>query len=393
MITDRNCAPDAGRAAFDDEPRTTRMRTMATQAQIDANRRNAQKSTGPKSRPGKDKTRFNGLKHGLRADQVVLPGEDRAAFDEERKAWFDDWKPTSHTRAFLVERAAASAWRLRRSVRVEAERLRALAEAAATRFDDVDDAFLDDALGTLDDDPAGALDALRGDPAGFDYLLNTLDEMDERAASAATWDDLELHNRLLTLLGHRADADEEAAGPEMVASLELVAANAPADFEELGEPLTPAEAEAAVAGVRGVLARLREETTERKREFLDNSVCRSRAIDLASLDESKSAQLLLRYEMAHDRSLRATINQLMALEKSGADESEWSEGVKAPAVETAKPDAPTEANPAAPSGADAPTEPNSSGRPATAAKADRDRQGRTWAVEEAEPAVSPPSNS
>ena len=66
---------------------------MATQAQIDANRKNALKSTGPKSRPGKDKTRFNGLKHGLRAEQVVLPGEDPAEFAAELKGWSDDWKP------------------------------------------------------------------------------------------------------------------------------------------------------------------------------------------------------------------------------------------------------------------------------------------------------------
>ena len=81
---------------------------MATQAQIDANRKNARKSTGPKSQPGKDKTRFNGLKHGLRAEQVVLPGEDPAEFAAELEGWADDWKPQSHTRSVLVERAAAA---------------------------------------------------------------------------------------------------------------------------------------------------------------------------------------------------------------------------------------------------------------------------------------------
>jgi hypothetical protein len=45
---------------------TSRTTRMATQAQVDANRRNSKKSTGLKSRPSKNKTRFNGLKHGLR---------------------------------------------------------------------------------------------------------------------------------------------------------------------------------------------------------------------------------------------------------------------------------------------------------------------------------------
>jgi len=48
---------------------------MATAAQIEANRRNAQRSTGPKSDEGKDRVRRNALKHGMAARTVmpVLP--------------------------------------------------------------------------------------------------------------------------------------------------------------------------------------------------------------------------------------------------------------------------------------------------------------------------------
>ena len=49
---------------------------MATQAQIDANRANAQKSTGPKTPEGKAKSRRNGLKHGLTAEACMLADED-----------------------------------------------------------------------------------------------------------------------------------------------------------------------------------------------------------------------------------------------------------------------------------------------------------------------------
>ena len=48
----------------------------ATPAQINANRLNAQRSTGPKSVEGKDAARRNALKHGLTGGGVVLPGED-----------------------------------------------------------------------------------------------------------------------------------------------------------------------------------------------------------------------------------------------------------------------------------------------------------------------------
>ena len=51
---------------------------MATREQINANRRNARLSTGPRRT---DRTRFNGLTHGLCATEVVIPGEDPAEFE------------------------------------------------------------------------------------------------------------------------------------------------------------------------------------------------------------------------------------------------------------------------------------------------------------------------
>jgi hypothetical protein len=49
---------------------------MATAAQIEANRRNSQKSCGARTQAGKDKSRFNALDHGCRANILVLPTEE-----------------------------------------------------------------------------------------------------------------------------------------------------------------------------------------------------------------------------------------------------------------------------------------------------------------------------
>ena len=49
---------------------------MASEAQIAANRANAQRSTGPRSEEGKARVAQNGLKHGLCSTRVLLPGED-----------------------------------------------------------------------------------------------------------------------------------------------------------------------------------------------------------------------------------------------------------------------------------------------------------------------------
>jgi hypothetical protein len=57
-------------------------RYMATQRQIEANRKNAKRSTGPKTTDGKAKVKYNALKHGLLADAALLPDEDEAAFCE-----------------------------------------------------------------------------------------------------------------------------------------------------------------------------------------------------------------------------------------------------------------------------------------------------------------------
>ena len=54
---------------------------MATEAQIIANRRNSQKSTGPRSPEGKAVVSKNAVKHGLFASENVIKGEKKEDFD------------------------------------------------------------------------------------------------------------------------------------------------------------------------------------------------------------------------------------------------------------------------------------------------------------------------
>ena len=46
-----------------------------------ANQRNAKRSTGPKTREGKERSRTNALKHGLTAETLLLPGESAEEFE------------------------------------------------------------------------------------------------------------------------------------------------------------------------------------------------------------------------------------------------------------------------------------------------------------------------
>ena len=87
---------------------------MASAKQIEANRRNALKSTGPRTPQGKAAVRFNALRYGIRARTVVLPGEDRAEFEELCAALEREWRPRTRTEQFYLEQMAVAQWRFTR---------------------------------------------------------------------------------------------------------------------------------------------------------------------------------------------------------------------------------------------------------------------------------------
>ncbi len=93
---------------------------MTTRKQIEANRQNARSSTGPQTRTGKAASKLNALKHGLRAEEFVVLGEDPADFARALENLIDEFQPQGPLEEQLVERVAACMWRLRRLYRVEA---------------------------------------------------------------------------------------------------------------------------------------------------------------------------------------------------------------------------------------------------------------------------------
>ena len=104
---------------------------MTLEAQVEANRRNAQLSTGPRTAHGKSVSRGNALRHGLAAHQVVSFDERHADF----AAFYDDMRaalaPEDAFEEGLVERIAIASWRLRRVWRAEAAAINNEAERRA----------------------------------------------------------------------------------------------------------------------------------------------------------------------------------------------------------------------------------------------------------------------
>src|SRR2546429_9858627 len=72
-------------------------------------------STGPRSVEGKERASLNAVKHGLRSERPVLPGEDAAEWDAFRAEIVRDLDPAGTLETELAERVALQMWRLRRA--------------------------------------------------------------------------------------------------------------------------------------------------------------------------------------------------------------------------------------------------------------------------------------
>src|ERR1700691_6062237 len=107
--------------------------SMATDAQIAANRRNALKSTGPKPRKGKEKSRSNALRRGLYAGQLVALGEDGEEFAAYCAALTGTLQPQDTYEELLVRRMAMASWRSDRLAKLEAALLNGEARNEAWR--------------------------------------------------------------------------------------------------------------------------------------------------------------------------------------------------------------------------------------------------------------------
>jgi len=92
---------------------------MTTFRQIEANRRNALKSTGPKTEAGKEQSRRNTVRHGLTAETVIGLLEDAEDYRQFEAAVIADYDAQSAVERELVLRLASVLWRLRRATTME----------------------------------------------------------------------------------------------------------------------------------------------------------------------------------------------------------------------------------------------------------------------------------
>jgi hypothetical protein len=83
------------------------------------NKANAQKSTGPRTEAGKQRSKLNALRHGLTGHTIVLPTEDHDAYQRHTHGLFDHFQPAGALEQQLVQSLADTSWRLNRVAALE----------------------------------------------------------------------------------------------------------------------------------------------------------------------------------------------------------------------------------------------------------------------------------
>jgi hypothetical protein len=100
--------------------KTSKTKKPTSARQTAANRANGLQSNGPKTQAGKDRSRFNGLKHGLTAIEVCIPGESEREYTRRLEAYVEIYQPANLVEMDIVEDLVACIWRKRRAARHEA---------------------------------------------------------------------------------------------------------------------------------------------------------------------------------------------------------------------------------------------------------------------------------
>src|SRR5713101_31121 len=95
---------------------------MTSRRQLEANRRNARKSTGPRTENGKHASRRNALRHGFTAETVLEPLEDLEDYRTFEAAIVSEYLPRTPAEQELAHRLASLFWRLRRATAIETGR-------------------------------------------------------------------------------------------------------------------------------------------------------------------------------------------------------------------------------------------------------------------------------
>jgi hypothetical protein len=311
-----------------------------SEARRRANQNNAQLSTGPRTEKGKNVSKFNNLRSGCYAEELILPGESAEELQERRDRWVKDLGAKTEPERYEAFNAVHATWRQDRMRRAETIALTAMIDTVTEKFHEQTELETRDLVDRLAESPFEVVTALRNTTAGLTWMLGQVERLEQWLTVSYSFSPSD-RNRAIHLCGKRpVDWYEDAAvwhwvwlnlgasKPDDMAprdwAMQALAEDRPPHLsdvsfetrmEVLSRNLPPYLA--AHAQLQQKLAALREELTERHELIaLREERDLSRAIEKAKGDAGPESAQRQRVENSMDRQRRGSLKELRALQKT-----------------------------------------------------------------------------
>src|SRR5438270_12353236 len=144
--------------------------SLTAEQKRDVSRQNGRKSKGP-SEQGRLRSRYNALKHGLRAETLVLPDEDPAMIAARASAWGEYYQPESPAAIHLTDQCVRATLLADRCDRFQAAALSRQMREAEERWDRDQEDRLERIKTLMREDPGAALVELQRLVMGLRWLI------------------------------------------------------------------------------------------------------------------------------------------------------------------------------------------------------------------------------
>ena len=149
----------------------------ASEARLRANKANAARSTGPKSPEGKQRSRLNGLKHGMTGQGIVIPESDLAQVESRNAALQKELAPQSALGVILVGQMAMLSVRMERGARQEFAAIASRVRHATDDFYAERVLRAEELLKGIGEDPRKIRRQLLKSPQGIELMLEACQDL------------------------------------------------------------------------------------------------------------------------------------------------------------------------------------------------------------------------
>jgi hypothetical protein len=294
-----------------------------SEARLIANRQNSAKSTGPKTPEGKERSRCNGLKHGMAGEGVVIPADDLAEVERRAETLQAELDPKTAIGVILVRQLATLSVRMERGAKQEFAAIASRVRHASENFDQDRGDRAESLFVSIVDDPRKHLELLRRSPEGVARLVKAWTELrlDLSRAGATAWSP----GHLEKMANLRGLAGNGLVGSWLEALTRATWGNLASleDHERTGvdpQSRRPWARLALIERIDTEIAGLEAHLATLDLDLIEQD--RAEAGDRALFDPSKEATLARRYESEARRCFFKSLNEFRQVEAESPGRNE-----------------------------------------------------------------------